>query len=91
MSGRANDGKKKILIRSITHLIPLEIQINHPLPDKQSTNSAENASTHTPQSDAAAPEQQQVDRPIMLQSARPKRNAARIGEILRKDKTLCRK
>ena len=86
----ANDGKKKILIRSLKHLIPLEIQIHHPLPDKQSTNSAENASTHTPQSDAAAPGQQpqQIDTPIMLQSARPKRNATTIGEILRKDRPV---
>jgi len=88
----ANDGKKKILIRSLKHLIPLEIQIHHPLPDKQSINSAENASTHAPQSDAAAPEQQQqIDTPIMLHSARPKRNAATIGENLRKDKMLYRK
>jgi len=31
----ANDGKKTILIQSLKHLIPLEIQFHHPLPDKQ--------------------------------------------------------
>ena len=90
----ASDGKKKILIRSLKHLIPFEIQMHYFLPDKQSANSAEAANTHARQGDVAAPAQQQrqqIDTPSMLQSVRPKRNAATIGEILRKDKTLYRK
>ena len=80
-------------IRSLKHLIPLEIQMHYFLPDKQSANSAEAANTHTRQGNVAAPaqRQRQIDTPSMLQSVRPKRNAATIGEILRKDKTLYRK
>ena len=70
----ANDGKKKILIRSLKHLIPLEIQMHYSLPDEQSANLDEAATTHTQQGDAAAPaqqQQQQIDTPSMLQSVRP--------------------
>ena len=66
--------------------------MHYSLPDKQSANSAEAANTHARQGDVAAPAQQrQIDTPSMLQSVRPKRNAATNGEILRKDKTLYRK
>ena len=86
VSVMANDGKKKILIRSLKHLIPLEIQDqdHHPSPDKQSTNTAKTARIFAQQRDAAAPARQQIDVPATLQPVRPRRNAAIIGEILRK-------
>ena len=86
VSVMANDGKKKILIRSLKHLIPLEIQDqdHQPSPDKQSTNTAKTARMFAQQRDAAAPAQQQIDVPATLQPVRPRRNAAIIGEILRK-------
>ena len=82
----SNDGNKKVLVRSLKHLIPLEIEISHLPLDKQSTNSAEPACALTQQpSNAASAQQQNASQATLQPTGRPKRNAAIIGELLRKD------
>ena len=82
----SNDGNKKVLVRSLKHLIPLEIENSHLPLDKQSTNSAEPACALTQQpSNAASAQQQNASQATLQPTGRPKRNAAIIGELLRKD------
>lgn len=75
----AKDGGKKTLNRSLKFLIPLEVrdrqESKQPMPPQSPITQSPHAQTASP-------------RVSVPQSARPKRNAAVIGELLRKDLSL---
>ena len=79
----SDDGKKRVLIRSLKNLIPLEIRVPLSLPEGQPVST----SSHVP----AQQQAQQQARQQTQQQAKPqcptraRRNAALIGELLRRD------
>ena len=83
VSVMSSDGTKKVLVKSLKHLIPLEIENFYVALDKQSTNSAKPTRRPTQHCIDAVPAQQQNASPTTLQPpGRSKRNAAYIGKLL---------
>ena len=78
----AGDGKK-VLNRSLKHLIPLEIRSQRA---KLNANSAPTHKQTPPQQPQASNAQQQQHEEPHKRTHRPRRNAALVGELARRDK-----
>ena len=77
------NGSKKQCLRSIKHLIPLEIRPTS-LPDKHSALATSPTEPQAPNTEAQA-QAQNIETPVPQQMfGRAKRNAAVVGELARK-------
>eukprot|EP00794_Sanderia_malayensis_P016278 gene16278-biopygen13832 len=72
---------KTVLKRSLKHLVPLEIR-------SQSSQSDTQQQQAPPQQQAPQQQQAQPPAPATLESSRPRRKAAVVGELIRKNNVI---